>query len=355
MRVPPTTGRLSHSALLYRHPSGYQAAASRFVRAALASDQPVLVAVPAASWRLLAEELADDLGPEQQPITVIDLARAGRNPGRIIAGVLLDFAATHPGCRVAIVHEPVWPQRPAPEYAACMVHEALINEALAGHAMDILCPYDTAHLPADAVHDAHRTHPVLTDATGRRWDSRDYGDPVATACQFNGPLPRPDTGVATRTYRQPGELGDVRGFVAEQAEAVGLDHGRIGDLTVAVSELAANTVMHASGPGQVSVWQEPAALVCQVDDAGHIADPLVGRLPVPTGQLSGRGLLMVHQLSDLVRFHTGPDGTSTRIYYYLRPGEARASDANGSSATEWVSSAHAAGSGTAGVRGGDDP
>ncbi|MET9429752.1 ATP-binding protein, partial [Streptomyces sp. NPDC003036] len=36
--------------------------------------------------------------------------------------------------------------------------------------------------------------------------------------------------------------------------------------------------------------------------------------PPPPHQPGGRGLLLVHHLSDLVRFHTGDNGTTIRFY-----------------------------------------
>jgi len=60
-------------------------------------------------------------------------------------------------------------------------------------------------------------------------------------------------------------------------------------------------------------------LVAEVADAGRLDDPLAGRRPATRHQLSGRGLLMVHHLADLVRTSTGPGGTTTRTYW-RRPG-----------------------------------
>jgi hypothetical protein len=70
----------------------------------------------------------------------------------------------------------------------------------------------------------------------------------------------------------------------------------------------------------VRVWTEPECggrdlLVVEVADAGRLNDPLAGRRPATVHQLSGRGLMMVHHLADLVRTSTGPDGTTTRTYW----------------------------------------
>jgi anti-sigma regulatory factor (Ser/Thr protein kinase) len=62
------------------------------------------------------------------------------------------------------------------------------------------------------------------------------------------------------------------------------------------------------------VWAEDGHVVCEVHDAGRLTDPLAGRRPVPRDQRGGRGLLLVNLVSDLVRVHTGEDGTTIRAY-----------------------------------------
>jgi anti-sigma regulatory factor (Ser/Thr protein kinase) len=242
-----------------------------------------------------------------------DMTVAGRNPGRIIPTVLLAFANAHPGQRVRIIGEPIWAGRDATEYPACAQHEALINAAFSGRPATILCPYNTALLDPEWVEDAYRTHPVMIDVTGQ-FDSVHYGDPVTVAATFNRPLPDPPPDAATITvdlYR----LADVRRFVAEHAGRVGLTAKRIGDLQVAITELAANAVEHGGGTGELAVWTDRDQLVCQLTDGGHLVDPLSGRIPVAAGAgEGGRGLLLVNQLCDLVRVHTTPAGTTTRIH-----------------------------------------
>ncbi len=84
--------------------------------------------------------------------------------------------------------------------------------------------------------------------------------------------------------------------------------------TLAVNELAANSIEHSGGTGTLTVWTNPEHLVCQLTDAGQLTDPLTGRIPVPPDALGGRGLLLVNQLCDLVRVHTSAAGTTIRIH-----------------------------------------
>jgi anti-sigma regulatory factor (Ser/Thr protein kinase) len=95
--------------------------------------------------------------------------------------------------------------------------------------------------------------------------------------------------------------------------------GRMGgdaerDALLLVSEAVTNSVVHGGGTGVLRVWAEDGYVVCEVHDKGRLADPLAGRRPVPRDQRGGRGLLMVNLVGDLVRVHTGEDGTAIRCY-----------------------------------------
>lgn len=100
---------------------------------------------------------------------------------------------------------------------------------------------------------------------------------------------------------------------------LGLAADRTADLELTVAELTTNSVVHGGGHGTLRMWAEDRQLVCEVSDAGVHTNPLAGRIPPPGAQPGGRGLLLVNILSDLVRLHTGPGGTTTRIYLRTAP------------------------------------
>jgi anti-sigma regulatory factor (Ser/Thr protein kinase) len=306
--------QFEHLGLRYRGDAEYMAGTTAFVRSALDAGDPVLVAVPGRNLDLVR----DGLGEDAWRVEFADMAAAGRNPGRIISGVLLAFTAANPGRRVWIVGEPVWPGRTPIEYPACAAHEALINVAFTGRDAAILCPYDAARLDAVALADAEHTHPIMA-AGSVRWRSAAYADPVATAATFNRPLPDPPAGAAAMHFHGNGALAFVRRFLAGQARAAGLGESRVADLAIAVNELATNTSEHGGGAGLLRVWTEGDTLVCQVSDEGHLLDPLAGRLPPAFDQARGRGLFMVNQLCDLVRVYTRPAGTEIRVHMTLPP------------------------------------
>jgi anti-sigma regulatory factor (Ser/Thr protein kinase) len=108
------------------------------------------------------------------------------------------------------------------------------------------------------------------------------------------------------------ELHDVRSVVATAAAAGGLGPGRVSDLVVAASELAANSILHGGGHGLATIWDEDGSVFVEVADAGTIVDPEVGQLrPHPSAE-HGRGLYIANQLCDEVEIDSGAIGTRIR-------------------------------------------
>ncbi|MFJ7768609.1 anti-sigma factor RsbA family regulatory protein [Streptomyces sp. NPDC097107] len=299
----------AHPALFYRSEREYADRTVTFVREGLAAGEPVAVAVPAPNLELIR----DGLGADARDVSLLDMTEAGRNPGRIIPGVLRAFADAHAHERVRIIGEPVWAGRSAAEYPACAQHEALINAAFAGRSATILCPYDEARLDADALADALVTHPTVI-AGGRERASGSYDWPAVVA-RYNEPLePAPDADVLAFGA---GELPEARRFAVGRAASLGLAGRRLQDTELAVAELTTNSVVHGGGRGSLAIWSDAGQVVCEVRDTGRLTDPLAGRRPPERGQIGGRGLLLVHYVADLVRMHTSDDGTTVRFYLGL--------------------------------------
>ncbi|MEV7734945.1 anti-sigma factor RsbA family regulatory protein [Streptomyces sp. NPDC088921] len=306
-----TAGPFAHPALLYRDEREYLAGVVPFVRKALAAGEPVAVAVPTENLRLLKAEIGAG-----EPVRFLDMREAGRNPGRIIPGVLRAFAdAQPPGTRVRIVGEPIWAGRSATEYPACVQHEALINAAFQGRPVSILCPYDTRRLAPQAVADAYATHPVVVDAGSGREEQSGRYDFEAVHARYNAPLP-PAPDVPSHAFVAD-VLGEIRHFATDAAARYGLVRPRLDDLALAVAELTTNSVVHGGGSGLLRVWAEDGHVVCEVRDRGHLTDLLAGRRPPSRDQHGGRGLLMVNLVADLVRVHTGPEGSTVRCWFAL--------------------------------------
>ncbi|PWK87903.1 histidine kinase-like protein [Lentzea atacamensis] len=289
----------AHEALFYRGEDEFLAGTARFVADGVSRGEPVLVAVPEARIVLLRERLGD----QADQVHFIDMTEAGRNPGRIIPGVLMAFSASAPQSRVRMVGEPVWPGRSELEYPACVQHEALINTAFEGRRGTLLCTYDAASLPDHVLEDAMRTHPVIIDGS-KRFASEWYTDPARLADIYNVPLPPPPSSAEQHNF-SVGTLAHMRKVVT--AYANWLRREQVDDLVLAVNELATNSILHASGRGVLRMWREGDTAVCEVSDSGK------GLPPSFTG-LSGFGIVMVNLLCDLVRTHTSHSGTTVRVY-----------------------------------------
>ncbi|MCH5676766.1 anti-sigma factor RsbA family regulatory protein [Streptomyces gilvus] len=299
-----------HPALFYADEREYLQGTVPFVRAALKAGEPVAVAVPTENLRLIR----DGLGADADAVRFLDMREAGRNPGRIIPGVLRAFSDAQPsGTRVHIIGEPIWAGRSATEYPACVQHEALINAAFQGRTATILCPYDTRRLAPEVIADAYATHPTLVrGASGVTEDSSAYA-PAEIVARYNEPLPPvPDAPVFAF---EAASLSEVRHLAVAEAARLGLPSARLEDLALVAAELATNSVVHGGGSGSLRVWAEDDSVVCEVRDRGRLVDPLAGRRPASRDQRGGRGLLLVNLVADLVRLHSGDEGTTVRCWF----------------------------------------
>jgi anti-sigma regulatory factor (Ser/Thr protein kinase) len=215
------------------------------------------------------------------------------------------------------IGEPVWPGRDADELVECRRHEALLNVAFGGVSdWRLLCPYDTAALDPHVLTDARRNHPHLRRGA-ECGPSLDYLDPTAMLAEDGG-LPAPASPPAFLPFNRA-DLSLVRTFTGEEARRAGLDRTRQADLVLAVNELAANTMRHGGGSGQLRIWREDAELLCEVADGGRITDPLAGRERASVGLGSGRGLWLVNHLCDLVQVRSTEAGNVVRLRMRTSP------------------------------------
>jgi hypothetical protein len=301
-----TGAGLVHEALFYRDAEDYAAGTLPFIETGLASDEPVLVAVPGQNVELVR----DQLGERSADVRFIDMARAGRNPGRIIPSVLLAFTAEHAPVRVRIIGEPIWPGRTPTEYPPCVQHEARINVALGDKPATILCPYDASRLHPAVIADAERTHPILVSREQRR-GSLLYGDPEKVIASFNRPFPEPSAPAATTLFDET-ELNRLRELTVSAAYLAGLPAERVSEFELAVNETASHLLRCSASRVAMRLWGEARRLICELREAGSAADRLAGVWTV--ADPGKEDLVLVHSLCDLVQTYTHPAGTTIRLH-----------------------------------------
>ncbi|HEY4450735.1 MAG TPA: ATP-binding protein [Solirubrobacteraceae bacterium] len=130
---------------------------------------------------------------------------------------------------------------------------------------------------------------------------------------FAQPLPPPRCEVRELTFAVE-QLGGLRRTLTSWAGEQRMPPAPTEELVLAVNELATNSIRHGGGAGKLLLWRESDRLVCEIRDAGHIDDALIGRSPPAPNQHTGRGLWLVHQLCDVVEIHSSPAGTAVRVH-----------------------------------------
>jgi len=306
-----------HPALFYRGTAEYLRGTVPFIREGLAAGEPVALAVPGPNLRLILTEL----GTDAERVRLLDMTRAGRNPGRIIPNVLRAFVDAYPSGRVRIIGEHRWSGHTAKEYPVCAQQEFLINLALAGRPVTLLCPYDTERVGPQTLAKAQACHPRLIDASGERASTGFAPErvvaeglcyPVMGSPVMGSPVVGPGfTFDATK-------VALAAQFACDHALRLGLggDHA---ELKLIVGELVARVVPGAQ-TGTLRLWAERGYLVCEVRHPGATG-PLSERPLAEPRRVESRGLLLVHHLSDLVLQRTSPQGTTTRVYLKLPPAD----------------------------------
>jgi anti-sigma regulatory factor (Ser/Thr protein kinase) len=261
------------------------------VEAGIEAGETVLVGLPATRRGLLQREV----DPDSPRLHFISMEDAGRNPGRLIS-TWRGLLHGQEGAGARGLSETIWPGRSSAEVDECQRQERLLNLALGdGPAWALMCPYDASSLSDEILSAAQHSH----------------AEPCAEGL-LEGSLPPPH-GASFGMEFGRSDLGDVRRLVSERAGTAGLDVRRTEDLVLAACEVATNSIQHGGGQGALRVWYEDGKLVCDVRDAGRIADPLVGHERPPIDQPGGRGLWIANQLCDLVQIRSGDEGTQVRL------------------------------------------
>lgn len=114
-------------------------------------------------------------------------------------------------------------------------------------------------------------------------------------------------------------LHTLRSAVAAHAAAAGLSQQRVYDVTAAAHELAANSVRHGPGHGQLRLWTDGSFLYCQVSDNGT---SITSGSQVPPDPASwqahpGHGLWLIGQLADQLTIGRGPAGVSAIVAFAI--------------------------------------
>ncbi|MEX2420389.1 MAG: sensor histidine kinase [Actinomycetota bacterium] len=300
-----------HEALFYGGSGAFVERITPFLQAGVDAGEPILVVLDTGKIELLRSAL----NGRADHIRFEDMAEVGSNPARIIP-VWQAFVDEHAalGRPFRAVGEPIWPARSADELAECEQHESLLNVAFGDPpAWRLLCPYDVVSLPPAVLAEARRNHPFVDEGDGPLSSSTFRGLAGASKPFEGSALPEPPGSFVEMSFDSK-ELRAVRTFVAGHAARLGLGPARIEELVLAVNEVASNSVLHASGEGDVRMWRSDGVVVSEIRDTGRITDPLVGRRRPQLGQDGGFGLWLANQFCDLVQIRSAETGSVVRLH-----------------------------------------
>ena len=299
---------------LYPHHGAeeFLSGAVSFIEEALTGEEIVLVSVSPDKEGLLRDELGDTAA--KGGVVYLDAAALGRNPGRLIPAWREWITAyAQAGRPVRGISESQWSGRTPEESSELRYHEWLVNLAFAqSPAWWLLCPYDVGAVAPETLEAGRRCHPLLL-ADGAHGPSPLYSDRPYVYEALSSPCDPFEELVFSA-----GDLASVRAKAGACADAHGLDGPRLRELLIVCTEVAANSIKYGGGSGTLRTWAQGSTLICEFHDDGYLENPMAGRTRPTVEQPSGRGLWLVHQLSDLVQVRSSPQtGTTIRLHFAL--------------------------------------
>jgi serine/threonine-protein kinase RsbW len=108
-------------------------------------------------------------------------------------------------------------------------------------------------------------------------------------------------------------LPGVRRFVAAHARESGLDEESVGDLVIAVNEIATNGVRHGSPNAELRMWTSDGRLIAEIRDEGRWIPSAAGEAPPSSEAEGGMGLWVTRQICSAVHITADERGTIVRL------------------------------------------
>lgn len=311
-------------------PDGEQAA--RMTAATRTADgvhEAVLHASPDELATLLAPRLGAALEAGERVVAVLDAARRGalaaelgaraddvefREPAEVHGLPAFTVAArwarlARSGRPVTVVAQHVEDLPGAgPEHWARL--DLALEVAMPGLPLTVLCPCPP---DGDGLGRIATTHRRLVSRAGSR-ASADYRSPHEAVVEYPPPPP-PDLGPpdAELAFDVPG-LGRVRAAASTACARAGIEGERLGDVVLAVSEIASNSVEHGPGAGVLRTWTTPAGVVLEVTDTGRTDIAFPGLTAPPPEGARGRGLWLASEFADVLQVWSDDGGTIVRLH-----------------------------------------
>ena len=263
----------SHTMLVHDTDEQLVRGARAFLAEGLSSGGRLLVH----STRDRVAMLRDELGRHPRLQYLVD-PEPYPAPMRTLFAYQQKLAETDPMTPVWVIGSMPTP-RDLSEQGAWARYESAVNEALAAFPVHALCTYDTRRLSASMVAAGRATHPTLA-ADLTTTPSSEYVDPSLFLSHPLAGVPQPPRtppllqAVLTDLDDLARSRDRVRAICRGHSA---LPQGSIEDFVIAVSEIAANGLVHGAPPVQLRLWPDITTVSCQVMDSGTCPlDPMSG-------------------------------------------------------------------------------
>lgn len=126
-----------------------------------------------------------------------------------------------------------------------------------------------------------------------------------------------------RLTSDPRNISMIESFVQRVVERYKINPDKYGDILISLTEAVNNAIIHGnrkdqSKSVQIQLYKKNDRIAIRVSDEGHGFD--YQKLPDPTApenlvSLGGRGVFLMQQLSDDLRFHN--NGSTVEILFKL--------------------------------------
>jgi anti-sigma regulatory factor (Ser/Thr protein kinase) len=193
-------------------------------------------------------------------------------------------------------------------------YESVCNHAFAELPIWAICAYDTRTTAEPIIDEAIRAHPFIATPDGRHEHNPRYEDPSTfvrnRTCGYVDPLEKtpPAVELVDPTPRT------ARHAAIDVATRAALDHSDVDGLSLAVTEVVTNALLHGERPLRVRMWSNSTRVVVAVTDQGPgIPDPMTGFLPGPNDDIGGRGLWIANHVCSHVAMDYSPTGFTVRL------------------------------------------
>jgi anti-sigma regulatory factor (Ser/Thr protein kinase) len=201
---------------------------------------------------------------------------------------------------------------------AYLPYESICNETYAPYGSPVTCIWNTGQHPAAVLEQARIVHGHELTAAGRvRNEAYQTPDEFLTG-RAQAPLePVPALVDHDVILHDLLDLRVLRRILATWTTRHGFQDEVAADVSVAVTEIATNALIHGGTPARARCWHAGDTLIVQLDDpGGRPLSPTAGyRRPAATSAAGGRGLWLARQLADSVMTASAAGRTSVRLYF----------------------------------------